>query len=304
MSNLIKQLNFHNSSDNARVIDMNQLAQEKIAQYQEKMKKQAQEENTNPEDTFVSGLFAERLDVDAILQDGDTVISAEELAGITEDQETTQDGFLDESQAQAFMQDIEANAREILEQAESQAQEIINQAMEEANRQREAIFAAARDEGYQAGSQEAARQLEEQSQQLEQQASQLEQDYTRAFEELEPMFVEEMSSIFDYVFGTCLCEDKNILLHLIDNTLRRIDSTKTYLVHVSSEDYPFVSEQKDLLKERVLLPESSLEIVEDFSLGTNDCMIETDGGIFDCGLGTELQELMKKLRLLSYEKGR
>ena len=52
------------------------------------------------------------------------------------------------------------------------------------------------------------------------------------------------------------------------------------------------------------MPGSVLEIVEDVSLGENDCMIETEGGIFDCGLGTELSELAQKLKLLSYTRDR
>ena len=30
--------------------------------------------------------------------------------------------------------------------------------------------------------------------------------------------------------------------------------------------------------------------------------IETDGGIFDCGLGTQLSELKKRLMLLAYSR--
>lgn len=34
-----------------------------------------------------------------------------------------------------------------------------------------------------------------------------------------------------------------------------------------------------------------MDIIEDMTLAKNECMIETDNGIFDCGLGTELSEL-------------
>ena len=47
---------------------------------------------------------------------------------------------------------------------------------------------------------------------------------------------------------------------------------------------------------------SLLEVVEDITLSKNQALIETDGGIYDCSLGTQLDELGKKLRLLSYEK--
>jgi flagellar assembly protein FliH len=44
------------------------------------------------------------------------------------------------------------------------------------------------------------------------------------------------------------------------------------------------------------------EIIEDVTLKTGDCMIESDGGIWDCGLGTQLELLVKQLKILSYEE--
>lgn len=47
---------------------------------------------------------------------------------------------------------------------------------------------------------------------------------------------------------------------------------------------------------------SNVEIIEDMTLAKNECMIETDSGIYDCGLGTQLEELRKKLMLLAWKK--
>ena len=47
---------------------------------------------------------------------------------------------------------------------------------------------------------------------------------------------------------------------------------------------------------------SNVEIIEDMTLAKNECMIETDSGIYDCGLGTQLEELRKKLMLLAWQK--
>jgi len=46
----------------------------------------------------------------------------------------------------------------------------------------------------------------------------------------------------------------------------------------------------------------ALEIAEDMTLSPTQCYIETDNGIYDCSLDTELAELSRKLKLLSYEK--
>ena len=73
------------------------------------------------------------------------------------------------------------------------------------------------------------------------------------------------------------------------------------MIHVSKEDFGYVTMQKKDLLEGI--PGSdTIEIIEDMTLTPNECMIETDGGIFDCSLGTQLQGLMKELKLLSYEK--
>ena len=45
---------------------------------------------------------------------------------------------------------------------------------------------------------------------------------------------------------------------------------------------------------------ATLEIVEDRTLNKNECLIETEDGIFDCSLSTQLTELKRKLQLLSY----
>ena len=37
-------------------------------------------------------------------------------------------------------------------------------------------------------------------------------------------------------------------------------------------------------------------------LKENECVIETNAGVFDCSLGVELEELSRKLRLLSFER--
>ena len=58
--------------------------------------------------------------------------------------------------------------------------------------------------------------------------------------------------------------------------------------------------QKKQLMASVAGINSNVEIIEDMTLARTECLIETDGGIFDCGLGTQLGELSKKLKLLSY----
>jgi len=139
---------------------------------------------------------------------------------------------------------------------------------------------------------------------LNEQARQLEENYTAMYESVEADLVETITDIYQYIFDVDLSGQRQILLHLIEGTMRNIEGTKSFLVHVSPEDSAYVNMQKKNLEAAATLPESIVEVIEDISLSKNQCYIETDGGIFDCGLDTELSELTAKLRLLSYEKNK
>ena len=90
-------------------------------------------------------------------------------------------------------------------------------------------------------------------------------------------------------------------MHLLANAMRNLEGGNGYLIHVSKDDYPFVSMQKkELVKGTSINPED-MDIIEDATLDRSECMIETGNGVFDCSLGTQLEALHEELRLLAYE---
>ena len=114
--------------------------------------------------------------------------------------------------------------------------------------------------------------------------------------------VDALTKIYEHVFNVSFKEDKNIVLHLLKNALARIESNGNFLVHIAPDDFDIVSDAKEMLKQTITNPDTVLEIVEDSTLHENECIIETDGGVFDCSLGVELEELSRKLKLLSYDR--
>ncbi len=99
-------------------------------------------------------------------------------------------------------------------------------------------------------------------------------------------------------------ENKDIILHLIKTTLGKMESGVDIIIHVSSDDYDLVTDEKPALEEAMASPNSNLEIIEDPLLKENECIIESEGGVFDCSLGVELSELSRKLKLLSYDRNK
>ena len=154
-----------------------------------------------------------------------------------------------------------------------------------------------------AQSDETARREEEAQQLLQEARDEAERiRHQQQIDKLEPEFIDTLTGNYEHIFPVDLQNYRERLVFLIGSALRKAEGGRDFIVHVSSEDYPYVSMQKKQLMAGVGAPGAVVEIIEDAAVGRNECLIETNNGIFDCGLETELQELAKKLKLLSYER--
>ena len=288
MSNLVKS--FFVTVDDAEkyVIDSNELANRKIEQFQEEEIKRQRAMMTE-EDGFPmegeEGEFVPGLDM-------------EQLNQLTEDQgmlDTFPDPQFDMEAMQAEMdlklQQAQEQADAIIQNAQQQAESLIAQAQEEGHRQ-----------GYEAGYQEGVAAAEALKAEIEQQRGDLEAEYQQIVDGLEPEMVDVLTQIYEHVFGIELREDKGIILHLLKSTLSRIEPGNDLIVHVSADDYDDVIEERPALEACITSPNTTMEIIEDPLLKENECMIESDSGVFDCSLGVELSELSRKLKLLSFDR--
>lgn len=192
------------------------------------------------------------------------------------------------------------------------AEELRKQALLEIKKQKEEAEAAllverqrvleeAKKQGYQDGFAKGMQEVDAQKKQLFDREKELKQSYEEQVARLEPDFVETLTGIYEHIFHVDLSDYKDIVVYLISDTLRKTEGGRDYIIHVSKEDYPYVSMQKKQIAEGGVSSNSSIEIVEDITLSKNQALIETEGGIFDCSLGAQLSELGRRLRLLSYE---
>lgn len=266
-----------------RLIDTNELVARRIEELASKMREPENAgfvEENQTEGGFVAGLAAEKVE------------------GLLFDEEKTK------KQAEDLLEKAK-------EEAEAYKAKLLSEAKEEIEKQKQQEFDSAREQGYREGTKRADRELshkleewKEKEAQLEQKEKELERQYDAMVDKLEPQLVEAITGVYEYLFDVELSSYRSILLHLIRSAVRKIEGAREFLVHVSGEDYPYVSMEKKNLASALPSQNATLEIVEDITLKKNQCLIETEGGIFDCGLGTELAELTQRLKLLSYETGR
>ncbi len=276
--------------DEKCVIDSNALVAERIEEWENLRRANAsalpsfEEEEGESDEAFTSGIAGE--EIDALFDDGEGasgVIKAGDLSGPNLEEI--------EAQAERILEEARAEAERILEDARSQSMTMRADAVEEGNRQ-----------GFEEGYAKGMAETDGLKQELAERKRALEAEYDELLETLEPRFIETITDVYSHIFGVDLMDNRDILVHLIDSTLRKVESSRTFIVHVSADDYPHVNMQKQALIEGAVAGRGLIEIIEDIALSKGDCLIETDGGIFDCGVGTQLEELTKKLQVLSYEK--
>ena len=232
-------------------------------------------------DGFVSGLDAEEVELSS--EGESNVIKAQE-------------------DIQAMLDQARAEAQAILDQAHKEASKLISDAIAQAESEKNSIMDQARQQGYEAGQGKAQAEADMARKEYQEKARQLEAEYQHQLDEVEPQFVDVITAVYEHIFQVELSDNRAILEHLISNTMHKLEGGGNVLVHVSKEDYSYVTMQKDQILAGTASGTGIVEIVEDMTLGKNECLIETDSGIFDCSLGTQLEGLKQKLMLLAWSK--
>lgn len=282
-SNLYKA-GFVHLGEDARVIDMNAILEKRLKEEAERRSRQPEHELVAAQDGFTEGLNAEKVDV---LLEPDAEAVSQQNASIQEQEQLNQEI----EEARNELASLQAQLEQEKEQAQLEIDQMKAKAFEEANEQ-----------GYQEGYRKGLDSVQELQKQCEDERLQQEQEYQKKLEEMEPLMVDTLCDVYSHIFKVEAKEHKELVLKLLQDTLLKVDGTGSIIVHVAKEDYAYVQEQKAALLEEAGMQSGSVEIVSDAALARAQCMIETEGGVYDCSLDTELAELKRRLMLLAYQK--
>lgn len=282
-SNLYKA-GFVHLGEDARVIDMNAILEKRLKEEAERRSRQPEHELVAAQDGFTEGLNAEKVDV---LLEPDAEAASQQNASIQEQEQLKQEI----EEARNELAGLQAQIEQEKEQAQLEIDQMKAKAFEEANEQ-----------GYQEGYRKGLDSVQELQKQCEDERLQQEQEYQKKLEEMEPLMVDTLCDVYSHIFKVEAKEHKELVLKLLQDTLLKVDGTGSIIVHVAKEDYAYVQEQKGALLEEAGMQSGSVEIVSDVALARAQCMIETEGGVYDCSLDTELAELKRRLMLLAYQK--
>ena len=133
---------------------------------------------------------------------------------------------------------------------------------------------------------------------LQQLEESLNTDYRNKLQHMEQQVVEVVVHVFEKVFHIQFDDKTEILLSLVSDAIMGIEGSKDFRIRVAEVNFEFMENHRHELEERVG-EDISLEMIADPMLEENQCMIETDSGIFNCSLGVQLENLIKDLKSLS-----
>lgn len=269
MSNLLKYNHVVVKNEDKHVIDSNELLKNILSANKNTTSGNSFAEKSIPDpDGFVRGIDAARVE---------KLISDEE-----EQQDDNNAGILEDARKQA---------EDILEDAKKQAEDILKDAKENGYK-----------EGYEKGTIESKQKSDDLQTKLEadykSMSEKLQNEYDEKYQVMESELVDTLMEVFSKVTLTIAEDKKDLVLLLIQRTLKDADANKDFLIRVSDVDYGFVMNSIDKLYDCISL-DSKIEVVRDNTLKKNQCIIETDAGAFDCSLDIQLEGLISEIKLLS-----
>ncbi len=139
---------------------------------------------------------------------------------------------------------LNVSPEEIIQNANIEAERIIN----EANVRCEAIFEHSREEGrkegYNEGISQGIQEYQAKISQIEEEKKQLQEKFNSAQENMEKELVDIICDVIEKTFFIQFEDTKEIILHLVDNAIMKANTSKTFIVRVSTNNQDMLLEKK------------------------------------------------------------
>lgn len=271
---------------NLKVINSNDLLDTKISEYEAvRAKKKAEEAKAQAMAEYEAKIEAGEI------EEGD-VPEFQESFGPSEEDIEACNVQIDEMLAQANEQ-----AEAIIAQANEQAQSILDEASISAESMKKQAIEEGKKQGYDLGVAMGQADMDAKTAELDEVDKQRQLEYLNKVEEIEKELIDVVCDVVGKVFMTQFSDKKDIIIHLCDNAIANIDSSKEFQIKVNEKTHDFLQTNKSQIEGK-LGSDVQLDIVLDPLLDDDQCIIETDGGVFECSLGVQLENLLKDIKSL------
>ncbi len=213
-------------------------------------------------------------------------------------EEKVADDVEQEVDIESILEKSKTEANKIVETANNERESIINKANEE----KEEIIAKAEKEGYDTGYKKGydegvvagAGTYNDLNSEVEEKIKDYNTKRENLFIEAEEEVVEVIVDVIENLTLSLFELNPDLVRILVKKGLMSATIQNKVSIKVSDEDYNYVLENKDELR-KYLDSSKEIEILKDFSLMKNDCMLETEFGNINCGLDQQLSSVKESI---------
>jgi len=276
LSNLYKRNNV--VSQKERIIDYNDVIKSKIGVLIELAVK-----DKVTTGGFISGLHAEVVEP----------LYGRDIDALTSDNEN--------SQQQITKADLEASAAQaesVIDKANIESDNILDEAHNKADIIKKEAYSEGKEKGLEDARIEIDHQISKCQKEHEQIKTELQQQYDDMKSKMEPELVGVITDVFKKVINIISDNNEEIILDLVNSVMHNTEVSREFVIKVSPDDYKFLVNNQGKIY-CAMSKEVQIEIVEDLSMTKNQCVIESDVGVYDCSLDIQLSNLIKDIKLLS-----
>ena len=200
------------------------------------------------------------------------------------------------------LDDAMDTAKSIRDDAIIQAAKIIS----DANIEAEAIRENARQEGFnkgmEEGSMEAMKKADVYLENLKKEQNELVIQNNIAIEnsinDTEKKLIDLTCALVEKLTGINVANYKSVMLHMINNALNEVETSKKFVIRVSEDNYNYVYDNHDRIS-GATNPNIDIEIYADVNLDRQQCIIESENGIIDLSMDVQIRNLITAIKLLS-----
>lgn len=193
-------------------------------------------------------------------------------------------------EAQQFVEKSKADAERILSEAQLKAKKLIEQSKLYAetafkNAQREG-FAKGQEDGRKAGREETSGIIHAARDTMAEVTAEIGKLTQRAEDSLAQLAIR----IAERIIGSEVALNSNVVINMVKANLERVKERERVVIHVNPEDLEIVRSKRDVFSQFV--PQvRSLDIESDPRVERGGCMIETNLGIVDARISTQLEAI-------------
>lgn len=278
---------FENESGENCEIEPNKLVAEKIR----KNKEEKEERQRRKQQERIRNMTPEELE--------EYEQENNDLSGIFTDFDNDEfEQPVQENVSEEILEEAREEANRIVEEANAKADEITSQALEQAESMKEQAIKEGQKQGYDMGMALSQADLEDAKLEMQKEIEKNRQEFIDKEIEIEGEVLQIVCDVIEKVFKVQFSDKKELLMHLCVNALTNVESSKQILIKVNEKNNEFLQAKKEELIEKVG-EGVQLDIIMDPLLDDDKCILETDGGIFDCSIDVEIDNFIKDLRTLS-----